>query len=77
MTALQNEQTFLINFNLMNKLFLAIQVVRDAEYHMITTEPMVPLSLSLSLSLSRCGIVGDHLPCSHAQSQAVMFGRNQ
>ena len=32
---------------------------------------------SLSLSLSLCGIVGDRLPCSDAQSQAAVSGRNQ
>ena len=36
----QDEQTFLINFNLRNERCLATQVVRDAERHMITTEPM-------------------------------------
>ena len=49
---------------------------RRMRCHMITTEPMVLLSLSLSLSLSHCGIVGDCLPCLDARSQAVVFGRN-
>ena len=51
---MQDEQTFLINFNLINEWCLGIRVVHDAEYHVITSEPMV-LSLSLSsllLSLS-------------------------
>ena len=38
----QDEQTFLINFNLLNEQRLAIRVVRDVERHMITTEPKVP-----------------------------------
>ena len=71
----QDEQTFLINFHLINERCLTIRVVRDAEHHMITTESMV--LLSLSLSLAHCRIVGDHLPCSDAQSQATVFGRNQ
>ena len=40
-SAPQDEQTFLINFNLINERCLAIRVVRDAEYHVITTEPTV------------------------------------
>ena len=53
----RHKETFLINFNLINERCLAIQVVRDAKRHMITTEPMI-------LSLSFCGIVGY---LSHAQ----------
>ena len=39
--SIQKKQTFLINFNLIRELCLAIQVVHDAERHLITTEPMV------------------------------------
>ena len=48
----QDAPTFLINFNLINERCLAIGVLHthDAECHMITTEPMVLLFLSLSLS---------------------------
>ena len=61
----QDEQTFLINFNLINERCLAIRVVRDAECHMITTEPMVlSLSLSLSPSLRVCGWSSPMLGCS-------------
>ena len=38
----QEEQTFIINFNLINEQCLAIWVVHDAECHTIMTEPMVP-----------------------------------
>ena len=41
MSVLQDEQTFLINFNLINECYLAIPVVRGTERHVITTEPMV------------------------------------
>ena len=41
MSVLQDKQTFLLNFNLINERCLAIRVVHDAEHHMITTEPMV------------------------------------
>ena len=41
MSVLQDEQTFLIKFNLINERCFAIQVVCDAECHMITTEPVV------------------------------------
>ena len=37
----QDEQTFLINFNLINERCLAIRAVYDAKCHMIKTEPMV------------------------------------
>ena len=38
----QDEQTFLKNFNLINERCLAIQVICDAQHHMMTaTEPMV------------------------------------
>ena len=40
MSAPQDEQTFLINFNLTDERCLAIRVVRDTKCHMITTEPM-------------------------------------
>ena len=60
-------------FYLIHEQCLAIQEVPDDKCHMITTEPMV----LLSLSLSHCGAVGDPLPCSAVQSQAMVFGRNQ
>ena len=41
MSVPQDEQTFLIKFNLINELCLAVRVGSDAECHMITTEPMV------------------------------------
>ena len=41
MSVPQDKQTFLINFNLINKRCLAIRVVREAKHHMITTEPIV------------------------------------
>ena len=47
----QDKQTFLIGFNLINKRCLAIRGVHDLEWHMITTEPMVLLSLSLTAGL--------------------------
>ena len=53
----QDEQTFLIHLNLINERCLAIRVGRDAECHMITTEPMVLLSLSLSLTVGLWVIV--------------------
>ena len=37
----QDEQAFLKKFNLINERWLAIRVARDAECHLITTEPMV------------------------------------
>ena len=40
-SVLQDKQTFLINFNLINNRCLATRVVCDTERHMITTEPMV------------------------------------
>ena len=40
-SVLQDEQTFLVSFSLINEHCLAIQVVRDTERDMITTEPMV------------------------------------
>ena len=75
MSVPQDEQTFLISFNLINEQCLAIGVVRDDECHVITTAPMAFLCLSASLSHYR--IMGDYLPCSGAQSQAVVFGRNK
>ena len=51
MSVPQDEQTFLINFSLIDEWYLTIQVVRDAECHMITTEPMVPLSFFLAMGL--------------------------
>ena len=36
-----DKQAFLINVNLVNERCLATRVVRDAECHVITTEPMV------------------------------------
>ena len=36
-----DEQTFLINFNLIKEPWSAVRVVWDTECHMITTEPMV------------------------------------
>lgn len=41
MSVPRDEQTSLIDFNLINEPCLAIQVVRDAECHVITTEPVV------------------------------------
>ena len=41
MSVLEDEQTFLINFSSINEPCLPIGVVRDAERHMIATEPMV------------------------------------
>ena len=38
---MQDEQTLLINFNLMNERYLAIEAVCDTKHQMITTEPMV------------------------------------
>ena len=70
----QDEPTF--HFNLINERCLAIQVVRDAECHMTTTEPMVLLPLSLSLSHSLTAGLGV-IPCSDAWSEAAVFGRNQ
>ena len=46
-SVLQDEKTFLINFNLINEWCLKIWVVHDTNYHMIISEPTV-LSLSLS-----------------------------
>ena len=61
----QEEGTFLVNFNLINEQCLAIQVVRDAKHHIITTELMVLLSLSLLLQdygrsspMLRCSVSG-------------------
>ena len=62
MSVLQDEQTFLINFNLINEGCLAIRVVHDTKCHMITTEPIV-LSLSLCFSLAE----GLWVFVSHAQ----------
>ena len=45
MSVLQDEQTFLINFNLINERYLAIRVVRDAKCHMITISRWSPRSL--------------------------------
>ena len=66
---LQDEQTFLINFNLINELCLAIRVVCDTEDHMITGELKI-------LTPPPSGIRGDHLPRSDAQSQVTVFLRN-
>ena len=44
-----DEQTLLINFNLINKRRLAIRVVHDAGCHVITTAPMVLLFLAAGL----------------------------
>ena len=38
---MQDEQTCLINFNLINQQCLAMRVVPDPEGHMITTDSMV------------------------------------
>ena len=41
-SVLQEEQTSLIHFNLINERCLAVRgAAREAKYHMITTEPMV------------------------------------
>ena len=48
MSVLQDKQTFLINFNLINKRCPAIRVVRDVKCHMNTTEAVV-LSLTAGL----------------------------
>ena len=37
----QDEETFLVNFNLINERRLAIRVVHDAEHRTTTAEPMV------------------------------------
>ena len=71
MSVPQDEQTFLINFNLINERCLAIRVVRDTERHMVTTEPMFLLSLlclCLSLAAGLWAIV------SHAQIFSVGLG---
>ena len=41
MSVLQDEQTFLINLNLINEPCLATGALRDPKHHMITTESMV------------------------------------
>ena len=46
----QDEQSLLMNFNLTNKLCLTIQVVYDAECHMITTDQWF-FSFSLAAGL--------------------------
>ena len=74
-SVLQDEQTSLRSFNLINERCLAIRVVRDAERHMTTTGPMV--LLPPSLSLSHCGTVGGRPPCLDARSQATVLGRKQ
>ena len=52
----EDEQTFLINFNLINEWGLAIWVGPDTKCHMITTGLMVlSFSLSLSVCLQDCG----------------------
>ena len=64
---LQDKQTFLINFNLINERCLAIRVVCDAKCHMIIIEIIALLSLSC------CMIVGDHLPWPDAWFQAMAW----
>ena len=55
----QDEQTFLITFNLIKKQCLAIWVVCDIEHYIITTEMVL-----LSLSLQDCGWSSPMLRCS-------------
>ena len=64
---LQDRQTFLINFNLLNEWYLAIWVVSDAKCQMITIESMVLLSPSPSLSLSLSLTAGLWVIASHAR----------
>ena len=64
-----------MDFNLINERCLAMRVVRDTKYHMITTELVV--LLSHARAHAHCGIVGDCLLCLDALSEALVLGRNQ
>ena len=50
MSVPQDEQTFLINFNLINEQCLTMRVVCDTKRYMITTEPMA-LEISFDIQV--------------------------